>query len=282
MWKSGSRCFTGGNVAARAVTDVFDSAWIWPILAAPFVGSFLGVLIVRLPVGAPVVFARSACPHCGTRLTARDMLPIVGFLLLRGRCRHCGRAIGWFHLAIELAAVAVALWAVAALPGAGPATVWVACGLGWALLTLAWIDGITFLLPDVLTLPLLLLGLLLTFFCEPEALTDRCLAAVVGYLAFQGLAVAYRHLRGQDGLGGGDAKLLAAAGAWCGVAALPFIVLGSALLGLLAALGLALAGRGMTSRTPIPFGPCIALAFWLAWLHAGTWGSLAEVVWGAG
>ena len=85
----------------------------------------------------------------------------------------------------------------------------------------------------------------------------------LAYLSFQGLALAYRRLRGRDGLGGGDAKLIAAAGAWCGLAALPFVVLGSALLGLLAALGLALTGRTMTSTTRIPFGPCIALAFWL-------------------
>jgi leader peptidase (prepilin peptidase)/N-methyltransferase len=92
---------------------------------------------------------------------------------------------------------------------------------------------------------------------------------MLAYLSFQGLALAYRRLRGRDGLGGGDAKLIAAAGAWCGLEALPFVVLGSAVAGLLAALVLALAGRGVTSRTQIAFGPCIAVAFWLAWLHGG-------------
>ena len=85
---------------------------------------------------------------------------------------------------------------------------------------------------------------------------------------FRGVAAAYRRLRGRDGLGGGDAELLASAGAWCGLAALPLVVLGSALLGMLAALGLALMGRSVTSTTRIPFGPCIALAFWLVRMHS--------------
>ncbi len=241
--------------------------WLWPLLAAPFIGSFLGVLIVRLPAGTPIGLARSACPHCGTRLSAIDLVPLLSFLFLSGRCRHCGQRIGWLHPTIEVAAMVVALWAASAAPDADPGWIWAACGLGWTLLTLAWIDGAAFLLPDVLTLPLVLAGLALTVVWEPEALTDHSLAAILAYLAFQGLALAYRHLRGRDGMGGGDAKLIAAAGAWCGLAALPFIVLGSAVLGLLAALGLALTGRGMTFRTQIPFGPCIALAFWLAWLY---------------
>jgi leader peptidase (prepilin peptidase)/N-methyltransferase len=119
----------------------------------------------------------------------------------------------------------------------------------------------------VLTLPLLLAGLALTLASDPDALTEHCLAAALAWTSLAGIALAYRRLRGIHGLGGGDAKLMGAAGAWCGLAALPFIILGSALLGLLAALGLALAGRTMTSTTRIPFGPCIALAFWLAWIY---------------
>jgi leader peptidase (prepilin peptidase)/N-methyltransferase len=161
----------------------------------------------------------------------------------------------------------VALWVV--LAGSEPVQVWAGCGLGWTLLALAWIDSAELLLPDVLTLPLLLAGLALTWAWDPDALTDHCLATVLGYLSFQGLAAAYRRLRSRDGLGGGDAKLIAAAGAWCGLAALSWVILVSALLGLLAALGLAIGRGNITSRTQIPFGPCIALAFWLVWLHGG-------------
>jgi leader peptidase (prepilin peptidase)/N-methyltransferase len=246
---------------------MLDFEWFWPLLVAPFVGSFLGVLIKRLPAEQPVVFSRSACAHCGTRLTGLDMIPLLSFLISRGRCRHCGQPIGLFHPAVELAAVLVAVWAV--LAEADPVLTWVDCGLGWTLLTLAWIDWTELLLPDVLTLPLLLAGLALTYVLQPDVLVDRSLAAAAGYLSFQGLALGYRWLRGRDGLGGGDAKLIGAAGAWCGLAALPFVVVISALLGLLAALGLALTGRNMTSTTQIPFGPCIVLAFWLAWMCGG-------------
>ena len=232
-------------------------------MAAPFVGSFLGVLITRLPCQIPFILARSACRRCGTRLGGLDLVPLASFLLLRGRCRHCGAPIGLFHPMVELAAAAVALWAILA----DPAGVWVDCGVGWTLLTLAWIDWTALLLPDVLTLPLLLAGLTWTRVCDPDALADHCLAAILGYLSFQGLAYTYRRLRNRDGLGGGDAKLIAAAGAWCGLAALPWAVLISALLGLLAALAMAVAGRTITVATRIPFGPCIALAFWMVWLY---------------
>ena len=249
---------------------MIDLNILWPLLAAPFIGSFVGVLIIRLPAGTPSGMVRSACPHCATTLGPLDLVPLISFAMLRGRCRFCGKKIGLLHPAVELAALLVAIMATLADPD--PAQVWVACGLGWTLLTLAWIDWTDFLLPDVLTLPLLLAGLVLTLIGDPDALTDHCLAAGLGYLSFHGIAVAYRRLRGRDGLGGGDAKLIAAAGAWCGLAALPLVVLGSALFGLLPALGLALAGRSVTSTTRIPFGPCIALAFWLVW----TQGTLAD------
>ena len=245
--------------------DAFGPAWLWPLLAAPFVGSFLGVLITRLPAGAPVALARSACPHCATRLRPLDLVPLVSFAMLRGRCRQCRTPIALFYPAVELAAVAIAIWAALADPD--PWRIWADCALGWTLLTLAWIDWTDFLLPDVLTLPLLLAGLTVTWAAQPDALVDHCLAAALGYLSFQALALAYRRLRGRDGLGGGDAKLLAAAGAWCGLLPLPLVVFAGAVFGLLAALGLALAGRTVTSTTRIPFGPFIALAFWMMWVQ---------------
>jgi leader peptidase (prepilin peptidase)/N-methyltransferase len=237
--------------------------WLGPLLMAPFIGSFMGVLILRLPSGMPVVKTRSVCVGCGATLAPRDLIPLLSFVATRGRCRRCGAPIGLFHPAIELAAVAVA--ARAAL--ADPDSVWVDCGLGWTLLTLSWIDTKRFLLPDVLTLPLIVAGLTVTWVWTSQDLVDHSLAAALGYLSFQALAFAYHGLRGRHGLGGGDAKLIAAAGAWCGLAALPLVVLGSALAGLLAVLGLALAGRTVKLTTRIPFGPCIAAAFWLVWMH---------------
>jgi leader peptidase (prepilin peptidase) / N-methyltransferase len=175
------------------VTDWFGSAWSWPLLAAPFVGSFLGVLIIRLPSRAPVALARSACAHCGTRLGALDLVPLVSFAVFRGRCRYCRAPIGLFYPAVELAAIAVALWAVLVDPDT--VRVWIDCGLGWTLQALAWIDITDFLLPDVLTLPLVLAGLVSTLAFDSDALTDHCLAATLAYLSFRGLAAAYRRLR---------------------------------------------------------------------------------------
>ncbi len=260
------------------VVDLSGSTWLWPLLSAPFAGSFIGVLIRRLPRDRPVVVARSCCEECGARLSAIDLVPLVSFLLLRGRCRHCRAPIKLFHPMVELAASAVALWAVLAEPVSG--WVWIDCGVGWTLLTLGWIDWNTYLLPDVLTLPLLLAGLALTLLMDPEVLTDHCLAACFGYLSLAAIALAYRRLSGREGLGSGDAKLLAAAGAWCGLAALPFIILCSAVIGLLVIGSMAVAGQAVTGTTKLPFGPCIALAFWLAWIHGTLLAGIIEMLGG--
>lgn len=242
--------------------------WIWPLLAAPLVGSFLGVLITRLPQGRPVAVGRSACEACGTTLKAWDMVPLLSYAALRGRCRACGAGIAPFHWHVELAALLIP--ASAALAGlAGPA-LWLACGLGWTLLALAWIDCSTMLLPDVLTLPLIPAGLLAAWWLDPAGLTDHAIAAALGYAVLAGVAFGYRWLRGRDGLGGGDPKLLAALGAWVGVAALPSVLLGAALAGLAWAGLLRLRGTALTGSTALPFGPFLALSGWLVLLQAWT------------
>ncbi|WP_431267087.1 prepilin peptidase [Dankookia sp. P2] len=241
--------------------------WLLPILAAPFLGSFLGVLIRRLPEGRPVALARSACDACGTPLGARDLVPLGSYLALRGRCRACGAPIGGFHLAVELAALAIAGIAALVLPD-DAAALWLGCALGWTLLALAWIDWDHLYLPDALTLPLVPAGLLATWWLVPWALAAHATGAALGYAAFRGLALAYRRLRGREGLGQGDAKLLAVAGAWLGWQALPQMVLLAALAGLGLAGLLALRRGGLDPAAPLPFGPCLTLALWLCWLQA--------------
>jgi leader peptidase (prepilin peptidase)/N-methyltransferase len=235
-----------------------------PLLVAPVAGSFLGVLIVRLPQQRPVALTRSACDHCGTPLAVKDLVPVASYVVQRGRCRYCRADIGPIHLAVELAAIAIAAGAAIAQPD--PALLWVDCLLGWSLLALAWIDWQSMLLPDALTLPLLLAGLGVALWRQPDAIAEHAAAAVVAYLSLRGLALAYRWARGREGLGAGDAKLLAAAGAWLGLAALPWVILMAATAGLLAALGWALAGRRIGAYTALPFGPWLALAMWLLWL----------------
>lgn len=239
--------------------------WALPLLVAPVVGSFLGVVIRRLPRGAPLAWGRSRCESCGTVLAARDLVPVLSYLALRGRCRSCGAAIGPFHPAVELAALAVAALAALSL-GDDPPRLWLGCGLGWTLLAAAWIDAEHLLLPDRLTLPLILAGLAATAALAPEALAGHALGAALGYAAFRGLARAYRALRGQEGLGAGDAKLLAAGGAWLGWPALPDLVLLAALLGLAFAGLLALRRGGLDPAARLPFGPCLAAALWAMWV----------------
>ncbi len=236
-----------------------------PVIFAPFIGSFLGVLIRRLPDGQPVALVRSVCVSCGRVLDVRDLVPVVSFLWLRGCCRSCNAPIGVFHLAVELAAVVVALWAALALTE--PAWVWASCVLGWTLLALSWIDVEHMMLPDVLTLPLLLAGLGATLLLDPQDIGDHAAGAVIGYLVFRAIAAGYRAWRGRAGLGGGDAKLLAAAGAWLGWQALPSVVLEASVAAIAAALIGHLLGRRISRTTALPFGPFIAVAVWLVWLY---------------
>jgi leader peptidase (prepilin peptidase) / N-methyltransferase len=168
-----------------------------------------------------------------------------------------------------------ALWVAGAmLAGAWAASVdrdprWVvfSCLLGSSLLVLGWIDWNTFRLPDALTLPLIVLGLLAAWLDSLDALTAGAIGAVAGYAALVGVNLCYRHLRGRDGLGRGDAKLLAAGGAWLGWSALPWVVLLAAMLGLMLALLRRMRGERVTAGTAVPFGPALALAIWLIWIY---------------
>lgn len=246
--------------------NMFDLAsWLAPIAAAPIAGSFVGVLIRRLPQGRPVGWARSECDSCKRSLSFTDLIPIASYVTLRGRCAACYAPIGPFHLVIELAAVAVAV--SAALIHRDFAWLSTACLLGWTLLALAWIDAEHMRLPDALTLPLVAAGLTTKALLAPEQLAESVLGAVIGYLSFRAVAVIYRVLRKRDGLGGGDAKLLSAVGAWVGWAALPDVVLLAAVCGLgLVAIKQATVTAAGGRTAIIPFGPCLALASWTIYL----------------
>lgn len=236
----------------------------WALLvAAPFIGSFLGVVIRRLPEGQALVWARSRCDSCGAVLRASELVPLVSWITSRGRCRHCGAWLGSFYPAVELAALVVA--AIALLVDDAE-TAWLDALLGWWLLTLAWIDLRRWILPDALTLPLILAGLLAAVAFDPDTLAERALGVALGYLALRLVAWAYVRLRGREGLGLGDTKLLAAGGAWLGAMALPQVILVAAVSALLAAAALRLSGTHLRAHSALPFGPFLALAIWALWL----------------
>ncbi len=241
--------------------------WLAPILVSPIVGSFLGVLIRRLPAGQDVVRTRSHCEACGRILSPAELVPLLSYAMLRGRCRGCGARIGRFHPAVELAALAVAVWAACLDDGA---RLWADCLLGWTLLALGWIDARAMVLPDALTLPLVLAGLGWALIAEPDRIVDHAAGAALGWIIFWAVARGYRALRGRDGMGEGDAKLLAAGGAWVGWAGIGPVMLGAALTGLAVALALRLRGRHLGALTALPFGPPLALAIWAVWLYMST------------
>jgi len=242
------------------------------LLAAPFVGSFLSVLVVRLPLAEPVVVGRSRCPACGNRLGPLELLPVASWLLRGGRCHYCQGRISWLNPAMEMSAVLVVLWAAAVVDGP---LLWVHCLLGWALLTLAASDLRDMILPDVLTLPLLPAGLAAVAWFDPALLPDHLIGAAAGFALLYGINAAYRHLRGRDGLGLGDAKLLAAAGAWLGWQALPSVLVIAAFTALAGAMAAGLAGHRLTAGAALPFGAFLCLAFWVVWLHQPQFAAIA-------
>lgn len=246
------------------MSDLLRPDLLFLLLAAPCVGSFLGVVIERLPAGKTVLRGRSACPHCGTALSWRDLLPLAGWLANRGRCRSCGARLGLFYPAVELAALAVALWAVLVVPGW---PLWVSCALGWTLIALAVIDWRHLFLPDSLTLPLIPAGLAVTWALSPGRLIDHLIGAAAGFFLLLALAALYRRLRGREGLGPGDAKLLAAAGAWLGWQGLASVILLAAAGGLAGALLQARGEGGLDPGRAVAFGPYLAGALWLVWLY---------------
>lgn len=242
-------------------------SWLLPavlLAMAPFIGSFIGVLVMRLPELRPVVQGRSMCDHCNEQLGARDLLPVVSWLSNRARCRHCGAKLSTFYPLVEVSAFAVAAWAALITSGwvLAPTVV-----LGWILLALALIDWRSRLLPDVLTIPLAAAGIAVTWIMRPAALPEHLLGLAGGAMTFIGIAAAYRATRKQEGLGLGDAKLLGALGAWISWSGLPTAVLYAGVIGLSSVLASTFAWRPVTMHDRLPLGTFLALGGWLVWLY---------------
>ncbi|MBP8308584.1 MAG: prepilin peptidase [Burkholderiaceae bacterium] len=207
--------------------------------------------------GAPfnLMVPRSRCPSCGHEITALENIPVISWLVLRGRCSSCATPISIRYPSIELATAllsGLAIWHLGATAAGLAALV-----LTWFLVSLTFIDFDTQLLPDNMTLPLLWLGLLLNLFGVFAPLHSAVIGAIAGYLTLWTIYWAFKLATGKEGMGYGDFKLLAALGAWFGWQALPGIILLSSVVGAVVGIGLmVLARRGR--EVPMPFGPYLA------------------------
>lgn len=229
-------------------------------LVGAILGSFLATLILRWPQGRGVVGGRSACDGCGRTLAVRDLIPLLSALVQRGRCRTCGAHIDPLHGRVEAECAIIGALAIGGMPDLGGVG-WAL--LGWTLLTLAILDWRHFWLPDALTLTLAFLGLTIGMWATDVILMDRVIGAAIGYGILLAISLGYRALRGRNGLGLGDAKLLGALGAWFGWQALPFILLIASMLGLAVML---VSGRGQSRTAQAPLGTFLALAALPAWI----------------
>jgi leader peptidase (prepilin peptidase) / N-methyltransferase len=265
------------------------AAFVWGVLW----GSFANVLIHRIPRGVGFVRSRSQCPHCGHAIAAYDNIPVVSYLVLRGKCRHCREPVALRYLVVELLggvlsfATYMKFVHLPLVAGAGPALaawqLWFAFGL--ALLVVTYVDLDFWIIPDVIVLPMAVLGLAMGF-VAPDVLGvpgwEAAAAAAGGYGLFGAIHLYYRKVRGIDGLGLGDAKLLLMVGASMGLRGLVWTIAAGAIQGLVVSIPLLRAGRQVANTRlddvhgddpelgeddpdrvmgqRVPFGPFLALA----------------------
>ncbi|MCG6901827.1 MAG: A24 family peptidase [Rhodobacter sp.] len=201
----------------------------WPqalflLLVSPAVGSFLGVLVDRLPSrGIRALLQPSRCATCTAALAWRDMVPVFSTMVLGGRCRVCGTTIPGHLLRIEIAALLAGL--VAVLLTRSSAEMWLTAALFWCLIALFYTDLLQFRLPDALTLTLFVLGLAMAWLDPERGLANGLFSAAIAVTAFWVIRTGYFQWRGREGLGLGDVKLMAGIGAALGWALVPVVTL---------------------------------------------------------
>ena len=251
------------------------------------IGSFLNVVIHRTPIVLMrnwqrdcqeltgqaeraashekfnLVTPRSRCPHCGHAITALENIPVVSYLWLRGKCSACRKPISLRYPFVEILSAALA--AVTAWHFGFNAAGIAAVTLTWLLIALAFIDIDHQLLPDVMVLPFLWVGLLLNLFNVFTTLPQAVVGAVAGYLSLWLVFHLFKLITGKEGMGYGDFKLFALFGAWLGWQSLPLIILLSSFIGAIIGIGL-IVFRGRDRAQPLPFGPYLAVAGWVAML----------------
>jgi len=209
----------------------------------------------------------SRCPHCGHKIKPWENIPVVSYLFLRGKCSNCKAKISIRYPIIELVTgvLSVAVIYYVGVNWSGLA----ALVFTWSLIALTMIDVDTYLLPDDITLPLLWLGLIANSFGTFTDLPSALWGAIAGYVALWSVYKLFKLVTGKEGMGYGDFKLLAALGAWMGSQMLPQIILLSSLVGAVIGISMIVI-RGRDKNIPIPFGPYLAIAGWIAFIWGDT------------
>lgn len=234
-------------------------------LLGAIVGSFLAAVSVRLPRDEGVVFGRSHCMSCERALAPAHLVPVLSWLWLKGRCGWCRAAISPRYILIELTAAGIGVWS--GLTGGDWVFVAATALLGWQLLLIAIIDAENFWLPDILTWPLAVTGLIAATVMVHGIPWSQIVGAVAGFGSLWLLAWIYKRLRGRDGLGGGDPFLFGAAGAWVGWMGLPSVLLWACAAGFAIVVARLIVRRAVTGTDRLPFGTLLAVGLWLTWVY---------------
>lgn len=221
------------------------------------VGSFLNVCIYRLPAGVSIVFPGSRCPHCEHPIRAYDNIPIIGWILLRGRCRHCKHPIALRYPMVELLTGLMAMACFLRFGLAPPAIIYfLLCA---ALIVVTFIDIDHQIIPDVISLPGIPIGLGLSVFLPQLRFVDALLGVLIGGGSLYLVAWLYATLKGIDGMGGGDIKLLGMIGAFIGWQGVLFTIFIASVSGTAAGIAQMAAKRHLDGKLRIPFGPFLAI-----------------------
>lgn len=240
--------------------------YIYPIagtIVGLIIGSFLATIVIRWPQKQSVVSGRSHCDDCDQPLRAIDLIPVASYLMRSGKCAYCGTAINSDHLVIELGAGLIGGLALFVEPGT---TGLLGAIFGWLLLTLAALDAQHHWLPDRLTVALAACGLAASFFVDDPDFFNRFIGGIAGFSALFLIGRIYQKIRGREGLGGGDPKLLGAIGCWLGWSALPLVILGAALTGLLLAVMMRIRGQAIAADSALPLGSFMAITAFPLWI----------------
>ncbi len=221
------------------------------------VGSFMNVCIYRLPLNRSLIRPASACPQCGRPIPFYDNIPVFSFLLLRGRCRNCGAGISWRYPLVELLGGLTALAVVTRFGPGLPALVYFVFVA--ALIVVTFIDIDHRIIPDVISLPGIVLGPAASFLLPRTTLTDALLGILVGGGSLLAVAVVYKAVAKKEGMGMGDVKLLAMIGAFIGWRGVLFTIFVGSLVGSLVGFVIVLAQHRKDLKLAVPFGPFLSL-----------------------